>query len=335
MDRPGYKLNLVLVLGALFTIAVSSCGARSVGKWEVVRSENLAHAAVLEQIAFDQSGEGWALTWADLYRVRNQGKTWFPVLTNQGMDRSYASFAFTTPDKGTVVGTQKKGDAYTVLILQTSDSGQSWEESATDVQLVADKHNRPSLQTVAFFDEMMGWAVGEDLILRTVDGGKHWETQYRVSNGERLFSIACPGRDRAAVVGTGGSLVTTKDGGLHWVVQALPTHEALTRIRFFGNGGWIVGGSHGAAVLFRTEDGGENWVAQQLSVNAALFDVFFIGSRGWIVGEKGTVLGTEDGGSTWHSEEAITTQTLTSVFFLSPKVGWVGGDRLTLLRFVG
>jgi photosystem II stability/assembly factor-like uncharacterized protein len=107
------------------------------------------------------------------------------------------------------------------------------------------------------------------------------------------------------------------------------------QVRFFGEKGWIVGGTDGKAVLLRTRDGGETWQSQQLPVTAQLFDIFFLDNHGWIAGEKGTLLRSDDGGETWSLQKTPTNEDLTSLFFLSPNQGWVGGNRLTLLRFSG
>jgi photosystem II stability/assembly factor-like uncharacterized protein len=316
-------------------LVVSSCNLRVGGKWEVVHNENLAHAAAVGPILFDDKQVGWALTWAELFRVRDQGRSWIPVLKTDGERRAFYSFTFTTPTTGTVVGAQKKAEGYTVLILQTSDGGESWHEKATDVAPVVDRHERPALQSVTFCGAKSGWAVGNDLILHTTDGGLTWATQRSDLNGESLFTIACTSSERAWTVGTGGLLLRTIDGGNSWAHQVAGTREILIQVRFFGENGWIIGGTNGTAVLLRTRDRGETWQPQQLPVTTQLFDIFFLDNYGWIAGEKGTLLRSDDGGETWSPQKTPTNEDLTSLYFLSPNQGWVGGNRLTLLRFSG
>lgn len=334
MHLPGLKLSFEF--RACFLVAaliLSACNSRSRGKWELVRYENFPHAAAVGPIVFNDKEEGWALTWAELSRVRDNGRSWIPVLTNQGERRGLYSFTFTTPTTGVVVGTQKKGEAYTVLILQTIDGGRSWEERPTDVTADTDRDKQPMLQSVTFCGAKSGWTVGNDLILHTTDGGLTWATQRSDLNGQSLFTVACSSSERAWAAGTGGLLLRTSDGGDTWTHQVTGTGEILMQVRFFGENGWIVGGTNGKAVLIRTRDGGQNWQPQQLNVPAGLFDIFFVGNHGWIAGEKGTLLRSDDGGESWSLQKTPTNENLTSLFFLSPNQGWAGGDRMTLLRF--
>jgi photosystem II stability/assembly factor-like uncharacterized protein len=312
-----------------------SCSPTNSGKWELVHSASFSEAAALDPIVFNDNDEGWALTWAELDKLHDNGKKWTPVLTNVNADRAFYSFTFRTAKAGFVVGTQKKGDGYTVLILQTSDGGETWQERQTNVRPESDRFKGPALQSISFCGEKNGWAVGEHLILHTIDGGQTWQTQQSNVNGDdRLFTVACASPERAWAVGTGGLVLRTGDGGNTWTRQEIGTKDTLMRVRFFGDIGWIVGGgARGKGLLFRTSDGGETWRSQQLPTTKALFDIFFLGAHGWIAGEAGTILHSTDSGQTWAQEKVPTTENLTSLFFLSPNQGWAGGEKLTLLRF--
>jgi photosystem II stability/assembly factor-like uncharacterized protein len=326
------RLATYLLLAAL--VFLGCCASLNRGRWEIVNSNSIAHAASLSSIVFNDQGEGWALTWADLVKLTDNGKTWTSVITNTNSDRAFYSFSFPTTKIGFVVGTQKKGDGYTVLILGTSDGGKSWQEKPTNVKGGADFHKRPALQGISFCGEHDGWAVGEGLILHTTDGGQTWQLQQSdVKGDQRLFAVACTSSTRAWAVGTDGLVLRTSDRGNTWTHQEVGSNDVLMRVRFFGDSGWIVGGTNGKPVLLRTHDGGDTWQNQQPNAAAGLFDIFFLGNRGWIAGERGTLLESDDGGQTWASQRVPTTENLTCLFFLSPKQGWAGGDRLTLLRF--
>lgn len=323
---------LVLVIG-FFCL---SCNSRNQGKWVLITSASSSEAAALDPIVFDQNGDGWALGGgAELDKVQRNGKIWKPLLTNLNGERALYSFTLRTSKVGFVVGTQKRGDVYTVLILQTSDGGDTWHERPTDVKPESDRYTAPRLHSIAFCGDKSGWAVGEHLILHTIDAGQTWQAQQsNVDGNDRLFTVACVSPERAWVVGTGGLMLRTKDGGNTWTHQEIGTKDTLMRVRFFGDSGWIVGGAYGKSIIFRTTDGGETWQPQQLPVNKALwFDIFFRGNHGWIAGEAGTLLHSADSGQTWVQEKVPTTETLTSLFFLSPNQGWAGGEKLTLLRF--
>lgn len=317
----------------LVFIVLIGCSPANRGGWELIQSSSFAHAANVGPIVFADSGDGWALTWASLLRVRDKGRTLVPVLSNNNGQRAFYSFTFTTLTTGVVVGTQRRDSESEVLILQTLDGGETWNERLTNAPPERLRNKTPSLLSVSFCDEKNGWAAGDDLIVHTLDGGQTWDTHQVNVNNERLFSIACGSSTRAWAVGTGGLLVRTTDGGMTWTRQAIGTTDVLMQVKFYGGNGWIVGGTNGHPALFCSRDAGESWQAQHVNADVGLFDIFFIGDYGWIAAENGTILNTNNGGELWTADKTPTTENLTSLFFLTPTEGWVGGDRLTLLRF--
>ena len=330
-QRFGLYCGFIILLSGLVFL---SCNATKRGKWQLVHEYNSAHAAPIDPVFFDNNGEGWVLTWGEVYKVRAQGRTWTPVLTSVDAERAFYSLTFRTAEIGFVVGTQKKSDGHTVMILQTSDGGRTWQDRTTDIRPETDWRRAPALHSITFCGDTNGWAVGGNLILHTIDGGQTWQTQQSNVNGDdRLFTVACASPERAWAAGTGGLMLRTSDAGATWRRQEMGTTDALMRVRFFGTNGWIVGGTSGKGIVFRTTDG-ETWQPQQLPITKALwFDVFFRGTHGWIAGEAGTILHSADSGQTWAQEQVPTTENLTSIFFLSANQGWAGGDKLTLLRF--
>lgn len=329
------KFCISAACSLLGSVLLIGCSPTNRGDWELVQSSSFAHAATVGPIMFDENGDGWALTWASLLRVRDKGKSWASVLSNENGQKAFYGFTFTTLKTGVVVGMQKKNQNHDVLILQTVDGGESWQERLADPPVDRDKHEAPSLFSVSFCDEKNGWAVGNDLILHTMDGGQTWKTQQVDVSNERLFSVACGSSTRAWAVGTGGLFVRTTDAGMTWTRQAIGTKDILMQVRFFGSNGWIVGGTNGNPALFHSRDSGETWQLQSVNAAVGLFDIFFIGNCGWIAAERGTILKTNNGGEVWITEKTPTNEDLTSLFFLTPTEGWIGGDRLTLLRFSG
>jgi hypothetical protein len=172
------QLHGTCVRALLLALLLSQgCNLTKPGKWELVHYENFPHAAGIDPILFDGNEEGWALTSAELDRVHDKGKTWTSVLTNLNGERAFYSFTFVTEKVGFVVGSQKKGDGYTVLVLQTSDGGETWQERQSNVKSESDLYKAPALQSINFCGDKNGWAVGGNLILHTSDGGQTWQTQ--------------------------------------------------------------------------------------------------------------------------------------------------------------
>jgi len=131
----------------------------------------------------------------------------------------------------------------------------------------------PAITFLRMFNELDGWAISENAILRTTDGGSTW---YNVSpQGVTEFGYGVPNTflsasqawvmlaDASDPAGS-GLLYRTDDGGLNWTVYPVP----------FGGGdlafvdednGWMmaylgVAAGSMATSIYRTQDGGATWM---------------------------------------------------------------------------
>src|SRR5690348_406622 len=70
------------------------------------------------------------------------------------------------------------------------------------------------LTGVQFVSATRGWVVGQDTILATTDGGRHWTVQ---DSGPRdLTSVDFVSSEAGWAVGT-HAVLATADGGAHWL----------------------------------------------------------------------------------------------------------------------
>lgn len=137
------------------------------------------------------------------------------------------------------------------------------------------------------------------------------------------------------IVGEGGVIVHTKDGGKTWSIQESNTSEQLNSVHFSQNGlyGWVVG-EYG--VIFHTTNGGNVWQPQSSGVQYDLFHVYFLddGFTGWAVGNYGVVLYTLDGGESWSIEKRAASKLLNSVDITENGLkGWAVGNEGTVIHF--
>lgn len=135
-----------------------------------------------------------------------------------------------------------------------------------------------------------------------------------------------------AIVGAGGTILFTSDGGLTWEKATLlgDTETRFNAIRFFKrDAAWAVG-SRGR--IFRSNGNGRLWRQQNSTVTADLNDVHFTSSlSGWAIGEQGVIVRTRDGGNTWYNVPSRTTHRLEKLAFVGNRgfaVGF-GGTVLT------
>ena len=161
-----------------------------------------------------------------------------------------------------------------------------------------------------------------------------------ISIADKFFDVQAIDADHAVVVGYGGKILTTADGGFTWVQAKSGTTGALYKVQFTdANNGWISGQD---GMILHSTDGGKTWTKQNSGTNVYLFSLSFIDAEhGWAVGDKSIAVQTSDGGAHWilrkvataeqkneKPEEAIASQdpVLYDVKFLSNDVGWVTGE---------
>jgi photosystem II stability/assembly factor-like uncharacterized protein len=130
----------------------------------------------------------------------------------------------------------------------------------------------PSITFLQMLSELDGWAVSENAILRTTDGGATW---YNVSpqggtefgygtaktflNASQAWVIVADASDPAG----SGLLYRTDDGGLNWTVYPVPFGGG-DMVFTDENNGWMmaflgVAAGSMAVSIYKTDDGGATW----------------------------------------------------------------------------
>jgi photosystem II stability/assembly factor-like uncharacterized protein len=162
-------------------------------------------------------------------------------------------------------------------------------------------------------------------ILITDDGGNHWnfagDDPYM--GLEDIFRFD---DDNFWVVGAGGIILKTSDGGLSWELRSSPDYDT---VRFKGchfhspDLGWVAGWG---MILF-TVNGGANWIQQLTVPNMQFSAVDFVDRyRGWAVGEGGMIYHTDNGGFEWMAQSSGLNTFIHDVDFLDSLNGWVVGE---------
>jgi len=161
---------------------------------------------------------------------------------------------FVSASNGWVIGSDR--------ILHTADGGQHW---------TAELRTSPSarLGAVDFTDARHGWVVGAKELLTTTDGGTHWRSlpepcpavrTVHFVNSQDGFAVASGAMVNPAqppyVAGppSGGVLLHTTDGGVHW--QRLPAPANVQTVCFSDLGrGWLGAGGN----IYGTANSGQRW----------------------------------------------------------------------------
>ena len=86
--------------------------------------------------------------------------------------------------------------------------------------------------------------------------------------------------DTGYVVGYGGIILKTSDGGLNWISQTSTTSNNLFGVFFISSStGWACGAS---GTILKTTDGGATWTSQASSAVGTLHEPLFCGCEQWL-----------------------------------------------------
>ncbi len=158
--------------------------------------------------------------------------------------------------------------------------------------------------------------------------------QLESGTGEHLYGIHFIDTKHGWAVGTGGTVLSTVDGGISWKATSI-SHATLTQVNFATpNNGWTVS----IGQVHYTGSGGASWNLQHQARGTGktppgILDLHFVNTtHGWAVGGKGTVLKTENGGSRWENQRDLSNKHLWGVYFVDPAHGWIVGEEGEILH---
>lgn len=182
------------------------------------------------------------------------------------------------------------------------------------------KNPTSPIKAIRMLDHSKGWALTDQNVLFTVDGGQQWKDVTPGSVG-KIDEGTFMNENTAWVVSTGqtDSVIVwhTSDGGQHWQSSAisvsgaevislpdfLTTQEGFLEISAGGPGA----GSEQASI-FHTTDGGQNWTElSELPHGGLKTGISFKDTQnGWATGEDASetpwLYVTHDGGHTWKQQ---------------------------------
>lgn len=171
---------------------------------------------------------------------------------------------------------------------------------------------------------------------------QYWEFKNPLPSSNNLRLIEMLNDDVAVVLGEGGSVLITTDGGASWSSNSYESQETpykliLTDVKTW----WIVGT---AGLIAKTTDSGTSWKIVMHNIELpVLYDAYFPDpDNGLVLGEYTMVWGntvslvpiqmrTTDGGMTW-SKTTLNQPGLISVSFVDRNHGWGASARGGVFR---
>jgi len=146
-------------------------------------------------------------------------------------------------------------------LLTTDDNGANWypwwQGSPEDAGIVG----------LSFVDERTGWILeGNGSLLRTIDGGRRWNSLSRLPSelAGKFNALEFADSQTGFIVGVGGLLLVTTDGGLTWERKNPSTTVDLYKLAAAdAKRVWAVGQN---GTVLETSDGGAHWRRVELGV---------------------------------------------------------------------
>jgi photosystem II stability/assembly factor-like uncharacterized protein len=201
---------------------------------------------------------------------------------------------------------------------------------------------------------MRRWTIPTGIMLCALALGCHREVEMiplverTIYLTDRFYDVQAITKDRAVVVGYGGKILDTADGGNNWTIQPSGTESALYSVDFVNEQtGWIVGQD---GLILHTSDGGKSWRPQESNATfedadgtlkrAYLFAIDAIDDKtAFAVGDRSMLAVTTDGGATWTARKVAMEADLSGgqslaaadpifydVKFADAQNGWIVGE---------
>ena len=210
-------------------------------------------------------------------------------------------------------------------ILISEDDGKTWQQQPVPT--------RATLTSVFFIDPANGWAAGHDsVILRTSDGGRHWQLVYRDPEDERpILDLWFKNALQGYAVGAYGLFMATRDAGKSWqhvefnpATLILDSDDSddpwaedkdawvdfhLNQMSATEHGRVLIAAEAGN--IYRSDDGSRSWIRLPSPYEGSFYGSLSLGrSRVLLYGLRGHLFFSENAGTSWTAVTSHTQATL-------------------------
>ncbi|RAI95053.1 YCF48-related protein [Algoriphagus yeomjeoni] len=188
------------------------------------------------------------------------------------------------------------------------------------------------LEAITWVDQNVGFSVGENLIIKTTDGGATWN-ELPVSYDGKLFDVAFWDENIGVAVGENGLILRTQDAGNTWDILPSGSTQTLKNLEISSEDK-ILAVSDAGEILFSV-DKGNTWTQKSSGTNQSLNDITFINpDTAFIAGGQGRILRSYDGGNQWTSLNSGQSLSLNGIVFSTPLIGYAVGEAGTILKTI-
>lgn len=278
----------------------------------------------LLDVRFTSATDGWAVMAGNppgIASTTNGGETWTYVNIPGDLIGGYHNIGavFFLDETNGFVATDPLGKIY-----KTTDRGSSWNTVHSDFKFRV-------FIDLLFSDSLRGYAISDDPLLRTTNGGESWFEDARV---ESPVTIASTDSDHVWILLSNDSVAVTVDGGSNWsMFHCGAAGDGQHSMSFLDTShGWIAGNDG----MWVTTNGGQNWSKQpeNVSYNAVsiLSETRAFATGGATLQLQNRIYETTNSGLNWIERSSrVTEARLSAVDFVDSSNGWAAGGS-TILR---
>ena len=222
-------------------------------------------------------------------------------------------------------------------MLQTTDSGTTWYFRNPLNPLIGAVPAGSEMRSV-YFVGPNGWIVGNNnAIIFSSNNGTSWVQQGSIVNGRTLNKVAMWDGHNGLIVGDGGVIEKTTDGGNTWTLISTAGFTnnlvglSLAGVGSSGGVAYIAGTS---GLIRKTTDYGDTWFQPHLAPIVTFDDIaqiqFVNPSQGYISADS-LIFTTNDGGQTWYPFGTGYGLSFSTFRFIDYYNGWFFNDASAIL----
>ena len=154
-------------------------------------------------------------------------------------------------------------------------------------------------------------------VLFTLNFYSQW-VQQNSGVSSSLNDVYCISEDVVIVVGVGGTILKTIDGGTNWIQKSSGTTAGLTKVQFpSANVGYAIGSE---GILLKTSDIGENWTSLVLENTSFVADISCVNENVFFITTNNGLEKTVNGGISF--ETINPTNNFVEIQFLNQQIGY-------------
>ena len=193
-----------------------------------------------------------------------------------------------------------------------------------------------SVASAYFIDDKNGFATENGVILKTMDGGLTWTSNYitdlplnAICFVDNKIGFAVGGESSCGGTGCtppGSVIYKTNDSGDNWTKLNIPYEwSELNSVSFINEN---IGFAIGLGLQIKTIDGGETWELFEFESKGFMSKVAFVNSQtGFCAGLSGNIFKTSNQGEDWIKTVNESDGHIYDFCFVNEKVGYACGQR--------